>query len=172
MAGIKAAKMDNSDLTLSPDSDPICCMHISRTALVPYSAEAMYRLVHDVPSYPEFLSWCAKAEVLEQDALLQVAALTVSVAGIRQRFTTRNRLEPGRALHMQLLDGPFRELVGAWRFTPLAELGSKVSLELDFELDASLVAVAFSRGFAHVADRMVRDFCQRAEEVYGPGGDE
>lgn len=144
-------------------------MQISRTALVLYSAADMYRLVHDVPSYPEFLSWCAAAEVLEQDAGQQLAALTVSVGGFQQRFTTRNRLEPGRALSMQLVDGPFRALSGAWSFTTLADLGSKVHLELGFELDSSLVAVAFARGFAHVADRMVRDFCARAEQVYGPG---
>lgn len=28
---------------------------ISRTALVPYSAEQMYQLVNDVQSYPQFL---------------------------------------------------------------------------------------------------------------------
>ena len=28
---------------------------ISRTALVPYSAEQMYQLVNDVQSYPEFI---------------------------------------------------------------------------------------------------------------------
>jgi ribosome-associated toxin RatA of RatAB toxin-antitoxin module len=142
-------------------------MQIARTALVPYSTEDMYRLVHDVPAYPDFLSWCVDAEVLEQDAHTQLAALTVSVGGIRQRFVTRNRLEPGRALHMSLVEGAFRRLGGAWTFTPLAELGSKVALELGFEMDTSLVAAAFSAGFARVADRMVRDFCKRADAVYG-----
>jgi ribosome-associated toxin RatA of RatAB toxin-antitoxin module len=126
----------------------------------------MYALVHDVVSYPQFLSWCVAAEVLEQGAKQQLAALTVSVAGIQQRFTTRNALVPGQSLRMQLVDGPFRALAGAWTFTPLADLGSKVHLELAFEMDSSLVAVAFSRGFAHIADRMVRDFCTRADEVY------
>jgi len=142
-------------------------MQIARTALVPYSAEDMYRLVHDVPAYPEFLSWCVGAEVIEQDAGLQLAALTVSAGGIRQRFVTRNRLDPGRSLHMSLVEGPFRALGGAWSFMPLAELGSKIELELAFEMDASLVAAAFSAGFARVADRMVKDFCARAERVYG-----
>ena len=142
-------------------------MQITRTALVPYSAEDMYGLVHHVPAYPQFLSWCVDAEVLEQDAQTQLAALTVSIGGIRQRFVTRNRLEPGRALHMSLVEGAFRRLGGAWTFTPLNELGSKVALELGFEMDTSLVAAAFSAGFTRVADRMVRDFCQRAETVYG-----
>lgn len=40
----------------------VCCVtmenampQISRTALVPYSAEQMYQLVNDVQSYPEFI---------------------------------------------------------------------------------------------------------------------
>ncbi|AXB18864.1 Ribosome association toxin RatA [Salmonella enterica subsp. enterica serovar Napoli] len=31
---------------------------ISRTALVPYSAEQMYQLVNDVQSYPQFCPVC------------------------------------------------------------------------------------------------------------------
>ncbi|STT56091.1 oligoketide cyclase/lipid transport protein [Klebsiella pneumoniae] len=31
---------------------------ISRTALVPFSAEQMYQLVNDVKSYPDFLPGC------------------------------------------------------------------------------------------------------------------
>lgn len=33
---------------------------ISRTALVPYSAEQMYQLVNDVQSYPQFLPGCTE----------------------------------------------------------------------------------------------------------------
>lgn len=142
-------------------------MQISRSALVPYRAEQMYALVHDVARYPEFLSWCEAAEVHEADAGEQLATLTVALGGIRQAFSTRNRLTPGRALHMQLVDGPFRALSGAWTFQGIARLGSRVSLELGFEIRASLVSSAFSRGFAGIADRMVRDFCRRADALYG-----
>lgn len=34
---------------------------ISRTALVPYSAEQMYQLVNDVQSYPQFLPGALEA---------------------------------------------------------------------------------------------------------------
>ncbi len=37
---------------------------ISRTALVPYSAEQMYQLVNDVQSYPQFLPGCVGSRVL------------------------------------------------------------------------------------------------------------
>ena len=38
---------------------------ISRTALVPFSAEQMYQLVNDVKSYPDFLPGCTGSRVLE-----------------------------------------------------------------------------------------------------------
>ncbi|MBI4123468.1 MAG: ubiquinone-binding protein, partial [Betaproteobacteria bacterium] len=31
---------------------------ITRSAIVPHSAQAMYALVEDVESYPRFLPWC------------------------------------------------------------------------------------------------------------------
>lgn len=142
-------------------------MDIARSALVTHSADAMYRLVHDVVAYPDFLSWCTGAEVHEQGPELQVASLDVLVGGMGQRFTTRNRLERDERLIMSLVDGPFRRLAGEWRFQQLGDAGSKISLELSFEVSSRLMAGAFSRGFASVADRLVRDFSRRADAVYG-----
>lgn len=43
----------------------IVMSQISRTALVPYSAEQMYQLVNDVQSYPQFLPGCTGSRILE-----------------------------------------------------------------------------------------------------------
>ena len=87
-------------------------MHIERFALLPYSAEKMYRLVHDVAAYPNFLSWCSDATIHEQDEGSQLASLWVRVGGLTQQFTTRNRLVPGELLTMSLVEGPFQRLKG------------------------------------------------------------
>lgn len=142
-------------------------MEIARSALVTHSALDMYQLVHDVSSYPAFLSWCTGAEVHEQSPELQVASLQVVVSGVNSRFTTRNRLQRGERLVMALVDGPFKQLGGEWRFEQLGDAGSKISLELAFEVSSRLIAGAFNKGFSKVADRMVRDFSQRADDVYG-----
>jgi ribosome-associated toxin RatA of RatAB toxin-antitoxin module len=141
-------------------------MKIERSALVVYPAMDMYRLVHDVPSYPEFLKWCVEAVVHEQDAEQQLASLAVRVAGLQQRFTTRNRLVAGERLVMSLVDGPFQALSGEWRFLQLGEAGSKVTLELDFDFQRGLVSSAFQKGFARIADHLVGEFCRRAERLY------
>lgn len=141
-------------------------MKIERSALVTHSAMEMYALVLDVQSYPQFLSWCTATKVHEQDDTSQKASLTVTVAGITQTFTTLNTLAAGRSVGMDLHDGPFRKLHGEWRFTPLGEDGCRISLELDFEMSSGLMSSMFGKGFGKIANRLVEDFCRRAEAVY------
>jgi ribosome-associated toxin RatA of RatAB toxin-antitoxin module len=141
-------------------------MKIERSALVTHSAMDMYALVLDVPSYPLFLSWCTATEVHEQDETHQKASLTVTIAGVTQRFTTLNTLEPGRRVGMNLFEGPFKNLHGEWRFTQLGEEGCRIALELDFEMSGGVMASMFGKGFGKIANRLVEDFCRRAEQVY------
>lgn len=142
-------------------------MEIKRTALVLHSAMDMFRLVQDVPAYPEFLSWCVSAEVHEQSPEHQLASLVVKVSGITQAFTTRNRLVPGERLTLALVDGPFRHLSGEWLFDTLGTQGSKVTLILSFDFSSRVISSAFRRGFTRIADRLVLEFSKRADDVYG-----
>ncbi len=67
---------------------------ISRTALVPYSAEQMYQLVNDVQSYPQFLPGCTGSRILESTPG-QMTALAFGrvfkelAANMVQAFTVR-----------------------------------------------------------------------------------
>ena len=141
-------------------------MKIARSALVTYSAMDMYKLVENVTCYPQFLSWCTATLVHEQSSDFQKASLTVVVAGIKQSFTTMNTLYLGERVEMRLFEGPFRNLQGEWRFLPLGEDGCKISLELDFEMSRGPMAGLFGKGFGRIADRLVDDFCKRANKVY------
>ena len=106
---------------------------IERSALVPFSAERMFALVNDVRRYPEFVPWCAGAEVLaETDALIE-ASLRLKRGGVEHRFTTRNTLTPVTAMRLELVDGPFTTFTGDWNFKALAEDACKISLTLTFE---------------------------------------
>lgn len=127
----------------------------------------MYELVRDVDSYPRFLSWCSSARVISDDGAEQLASIEVSLAGLRQQFTTRNRLTPPYRIELALEEGPFRTLKGHWDFKAVGDAGCRVSLTLSFEMASRLLAVAFERSFARVADRLVDDFCKQADKVYG-----
>jgi ribosome-associated toxin RatA of RatAB toxin-antitoxin module len=126
----------------------------------------MYELVEDVTRYPEFLSWCVASRLIESSDDSQLASLDIAIAGLRQSFTTRNQLTAGKRIGMDLVEGPFHMLSGEWRFVALGSTGSKILLQLDFDFSRNLLSSAFRHGFASVADRLVNDFCLRAETVY------
>jgi ribosome-associated toxin RatA of RatAB toxin-antitoxin module len=107
---------------------------IVRSALLPYPATNLFDLVNDVARYPEFLPWCASAEVMTADASTVVAALTIEQGRIRERLVTCNRLSFPERIELSLVEGPFRRLAGFWSFTKLGDAGCKVELELVFEM--------------------------------------
>lgn len=142
---------------------------INRTALVPYSAEQMYNLVNDVKSYPEFLPGCVRSQVLELMPGQMTAAVEVSKAGSSKTFTTRNTLICNQSILMHLVDGPFKKLIGGWKFTPLSADTCRIEFNLDFEFANKLIELAFGRIFKELAANMVNAFTHRAKEVYRAG---
>lgn len=143
--------------------------HIERSALVPYSSQHMFELVNDVARYPEFVPSCQAARILHQSEQEIVAELSISKAGIQHAFTTRNSLTAPHHVQLELVDGPFKHLSGAWEFKALASDACKVSLRLDFEFSNKLLQFAFGKVFNDMAARMVDAFAQRARQVYGHG---
>ena len=124
---------------------------ISRTALVPYSAEQMYQLVNDVQSYPQFLPGCTGSRILESTPGQMTAAVDVSKAGISKTFTTRNQFTSNQSILMNLVDGPFKKLIGGWKFTPLSQEACRIEFHLDFEFTNKLIELAFGRVFKELA---------------------
>ena len=140
---------------------------IERSALVPFSAERMFALVNDVRRYPEFVPWCAGAEVLEETDALIEASLRLKRGGVEHRFTTRNTLTPFTAMRLELVDGPFTTFTGDWTFKALGEDACKIGLTLTFQYRGRLATAALGALLSSSADTLVEAFCQRAKALYG-----
>jgi ribosome-associated toxin RatA of RatAB toxin-antitoxin module len=140
---------------------------VSRSALVPFSADQMYALVEDFLAYPDFLPWCIGATLHFRDDETIEASLELQRSGIKKSFTTRNTLQPGVAMGIALVGGPFRHLAGGWQFEQLGQEGSKVSLELDFEFENRVTDALFGRYFESTCNSLIDSFTQRAHEIYG-----
>jgi ribosome-associated toxin RatA of RatAB toxin-antitoxin module len=140
---------------------------VSRSALVPFSADQMYALVEDFQAYPDFLPWCTGATLHSRDAETIDASLQLQRGGVKKSFRTRNTLQPGVAMGIALVGGPFRHLVGGWVFEQLGNDGSKVSLELDFEFENRVLDTLFGRYFESTCNSLIDSFTQRANEIYG-----
>lgn len=140
---------------------------INRSALLPYPAAALYEMVNDVESYPQFLPWCSATRLLESSETELRAELTVSKAGFTQRFSTRNQMIPGERIELQLEEGPFKKLHGIWTFQALTEQATKISLDMEFDYSGAIVRATLGPLFTHAANTMVDAFCQRARQLYG-----
>lgn len=140
---------------------------VLKSALVPYDAMQMYRLVADVEAYPRFLPWCRSVRVLERNGAHVRATLELAKGPVHRSFTTVNRMLEGERIEMRLEEGPFRHLHGHWEFLPLGDEGSKVTLEMDFDFSSRLLAVTVGPVFHEIANRLVDAFLERAMQVYG-----
>ncbi|SMN10583.1 Putative oligoketide cyclase/dehydratase or lipid transport protein YfjG [uncultured Candidatus Thioglobus sp.] len=68
---------------------------------------------------------------------------------------------------MQLKDGPFKQLDGAWIFTPLSDAACKISLELEFGFASKLVDIAIAPIFTAISNAQLDAFVERAKVIYG-----
>lgn len=148
--------------------------HVKKSVLLWYSASEMYALVTAVERYPDFLPWCAEAQVLERAEDGMKARLTLAYGGVRHAFTTRNEHVADRSVLVGLVDGPFSLLDGHWQFLPLGEQGGaperacKIELDLRYAFANAALERVVSPVFDRVANTLVDSFVRRAEQVYGP----
>ena len=129
----------------------------------------MFALVNDVAAYPEFLPWCRSAVVHVERADFMEASLELVKGSMSKVFTTRNQLVPARSIEIGLVSGPFRHLQGIWAFDALADKGSEVSLDLEFEFENPLTGLLFGPMFEDIAVSLVESFTKRARQIYGDG---
>jgi coenzyme Q-binding protein COQ10 len=134
--------------------------------VVPYRPDQLFDLVADVNKYPEFLPWCAAANVRSHTGNELVADLTIRFGPFRESFTSRVTLErPGR-IRARYENGPFKYLNNQWVFTSMPG-GAQVDFWVDFEFRNRLLQAAIGVVFSEAVKRMVSAFLKRARDVYG-----
>ncbi len=140
---------------------------VQRSALVPYSAAAMFELVNAIEAYPQFMDGCSGTTILERSNDIVKARLDLAKGGMRYSFTTRNRLLPPERIEMTLVEGPFETFNGAWTFQALRENACKIALHLQFEMSGRLLNFAARKMFDGVANQMVDALVKRAHQLHG-----
>lgn len=140
---------------------------IHKQASVRYSREQMFALVNDIESYPEFLPWCTASRILARDHDALTASVSIAVGRIRQTYTTANIMRQDESIHMSLVQGPFKELDGCWRFRDDGRGGCCVSLDMRFQFKNRLIKHTLGRVFQRIIDSLVSAFIERARAIYG-----
>ncbi|MSP81622.1 MAG: type II toxin-antitoxin system RatA family toxin [Alphaproteobacteria bacterium] len=135
--------------------------------LLPYSAVQVYDMVSDIERYPEFLPWCVAARIRRRDGNVLYADLSIGFRMVRETFTSRVTLDPGRGVDVTYLDGPFHHLNNHWRFTDQPEGGCLVDFYVDFEFRSALLRRLIGSLFNEAVRRLVHAFETRAGQLYG-----
>lgn len=138
---------------------------VSKSVIVPHSAQRMFALVDGVEDYPEFLPWCSSTEVFERSGEITRARLDIDYHGLRTHISTFNRKEPPLRMTLELVDGPFESFAGVWRFAPLGDEGCRIELSLDYVLSSRTVDRVLAPVFGYIMETLVDRFVARADAV-------
>ncbi|HET6757024.1 MAG TPA: type II toxin-antitoxin system RatA family toxin [Burkholderiales bacterium] len=139
---------------------------VEKSVLVHHTPEQMFNLVDAVEDYPKFLPWCGGAEVLSRDQYTTRARLHIDYHHIKQDFTTENIKEFPASMKITLVEGPFRNLDGVWRFIALGQEACKIEFRLHYEFSRRLLDTLFGPVFNYIASTFVDAFVKRAEKTY------
>jgi len=137
------------------------------TRLLPYRPEQMYRLVADVARYPEFLPWVVATRIRSDDAHEMIADMVVGFKQLRERFTSRVRKTPERAITVEYLDGPLKNLENSWTFEDDGQGGCQVEFYVAFAFKNRLFETLAGQYFDKALRKMVGAFEERAAALYG-----
>ena len=127
----------------------------------------MFELVNNINDYSNFLNWCDSSSILNETGNQITASVQINKNGFKQTFTTINTSLPYQSIQMQLLDGPFEELSGEWRFESLGDNAVKVYLELEFSFKSRIADMTMSPLFKSIANSQLDAFVERAQYIYG-----
>ena len=127
----------------------------------------MYELVKDVERYPDFLPWCDGARIIEKFEDGVIGSVSINKGPVQKAFTTRNYFIKDREISMELVEGPFSTLSGAWKFEAIGDEGCRVSLDLEFDFNSTLTSMTLGPVFNIISDKLLDAFVKEADRIYG-----
>jgi len=135
---------------------------IKKSALVLYSREEMFNLVDSVEDYPNFLPWCGGTEVIKKSTKITKASIKINYRGVKQTFTTENNKSSPEKMVIKLINGPFKELSGEWRFKALDKNACRIELELHYQFNNIILEKLISPVFNIIANTFIDNFVKEA----------
>jgi len=144
----------------------------STTRRVRHAASDMFDLVADIEHYPEFVPLCRSIKVSQRAAQGEGietlrSEMTVAYKMISETFVTRVTLDkPRLQIHVQYLEGPFRQLENRWSFRPLGENASEVEFFISYEFKSRMLGLVMGTVFDTAFRKFAEAFERRADVVF------
>jgi coenzyme Q-binding protein COQ10 len=140
--------------------------HAERRVL-PFTPEQLFDVVADIEKYPEFLPWCIATRIRRREGNVIHADMVIGFKMFRERFSTKDVLDPPRRIDVSYHDGPFKHLNNHWIFEPHGEGHCELDFYIDFEFHSRLFQKMMGVVFNEAVRIMVSAFEKRARAIYG-----
>jgi ribosome-associated toxin RatA of RatAB toxin-antitoxin module len=142
-------------------------VEIRRSALLEFSAADIFDIIEGAEHYPAFLPGCESVTILERSDAIIAARVAVGWRGLRFEFTTRNPKRRPEWLAVRGDEGgPFKQLEGEWKITPLGARACKVEFTLRCELQGVVARKLAGVVFDSVADALMNAYVARAQALH------
>jgi coenzyme Q-binding protein COQ10 len=133
----------------------------------------MFDLVADMERYPEFVPFCLATRIRRRStdasgADILTVEMEVGHRPIRQVFTTRDTLDRTRMkIHIDYVDGPFREFENIWAFHDEAAGECRVDFAAEYEFRSAMLGMLMGSMFEMAYRSISAAFETRADSIYG-----
>jgi coenzyme Q-binding protein COQ10 len=144
----------------------------STTRRVRHSASDMFGLVADIEHYPEFVPLCRGIKVGQRMTIGEGietlrSEMTVAYKMLSETFVTRVTLDkPRLQIHVQYLEGPFRQLENRWTFRPRGEHACEVEFFISYEFRSRMLGLLMGSMFDTAFRKFAEAFERRADVVF------
>lgn len=105
----------------------------STVALGPVAPEAVWSILKDFETYPDFMKDVLSVKVLERQDDTVISSWKVLLNGSELSWTERDVLVANESIVFEQIDGDLEVWHGAWRLVPGSE-GLSVALDVTFDL--------------------------------------
>ncbi len=138
-------------------------MKIKKEAIILNKRQSVFDIVNNVNLYKNFVPYCVDSKIISEDENLMKAKLDFDIRGIKTSFTTKNIIKRNESIQMVLIEGPFKQLDGEWRFK---EVDNKtiIELSLNYEVKSKIVDYAFGKSLEKISDILVKSFVAESKK--------
>lgn len=120
--------------------------------------EKAYDLVSNVESYPKFIPWCSKVELIDSDEEYSYYRVIAKFGMFTQEFTTKNKFYKNEKIEINLNTGPFKRLYSIWKFKDLGNNKTLISFYIEFEFKSLMLTKLLGKVFLDANKKILISF--------------
>ena len=122
----------------------------------------IFKLINNVDKYSDFLPWCSSSVILSDSGSEMTAEIQITGKPIMWKFKTKNSYTVNEIIKIKLVDGPFKNLDGYWKFNKIDKYNTNVSLFLEYEFDSKIIELSLKPIFSSIMSSILDSFISEA----------